>query len=160
MGAEIRDIDKGYRAIVDQFERIDGAALEVGYFKNNMHPSGEFTAYIAMIHEYGWGITSKRSGGTRIMIPERSFMRSTMDAKRGRYADMMVTVNRDIASGKSGDKALYVMGEEVAGDFTAAIIDLRSPPNALSTIRRKGSSNPLVDTLHMAKSVQHRVVER
>lgn len=39
------------------------------------------------------------------------------------------------------------------------IIDVKTPPNAPSTIRRKGSSNPLVDTGFLGRSVSWEVNE-
>ena len=47
------------------------------------------------------------------------------------------------------------LGILAKGDIQQSIVDLRDPPNAASTIRAKGSSNPLIDTGEMKNSVDY-----
>jgi hypothetical protein len=44
-------------------------------------------------------------------------------------------------------------------DVRKAIRDLDSPPNAESTIKAKGSSNPLIDTGQMINSIRWEYVK-
>ena len=65
-----------------------------------------------------------------------------------------------MALGKfSTNTAMKVMGMKVQADVQQAITVLSSPANAPSTIAKKGSSNPLIDTGHMRQSVSHRLVK-
>lgn len=58
------------------------------------------------------------------------------------------------------DQLLDAAGSVAAGIVKQQITDLRSPPNAQSTIERKGSSNPLIDTGLMRQTVTYKVVDK
>lgn len=58
------------------------------------------------------------------------------------------------------DQLLDTAGNLAAGIVKQQITDLRSPPNAQSTIERKGSSNPLIDTGLMRQTVTYKVVDK
>jgi hypothetical protein len=58
------------------------------------------------------------------------------------------------------DQLLDAAGNLAAGIVKQQITDLRSPPNAQSTIERKGSSNPLIDTGLMRQTVTYKVVDK
>ena len=58
------------------------------------------------------------------------------------------------------DQLLDTAGSVAAGIVKQQIIDLRSPPNATSTIARKGSSNPLYNTGLMTQTVTYKVVDK
>jgi HK97 gp10 family phage protein len=89
--------------------------------------------------------------GTRT-IPERPFMRNAMRANRAKYISLMRSAARGIltAAFNGGDPAakklesLRKLGALAQGDIQQEIADLDTPPNAPSTIARKGSSNPLI----------------
>lgn len=53
--------------------------------------------------------------------------------------------------------ALEVVGIEASAATRTFMRDLRTSPNAQSTIRKKGSSNPLIDTGEMVQSVDYQV---
>ena len=58
------------------------------------------------------------------------------------------------------DQLLDAAGSVAAGIVKQQITDLRSPPNAQSTIERKGSSNPLIDTGLMRQTVTYKVTDK
>ena len=58
------------------------------------------------------------------------------------------------------DQLLDAAGNLAAGIVKQQITDLRSPPNAQSTIERKGSSNPLIDTGLMRQTVTYKVIDK
>jgi len=58
------------------------------------------------------------------------------------------------------DQLLDAAGSVSAGIVKQQITDLRSPPNAQSTIERKGSSNPLIDTGLMRQTVTYKVTDK
>ena len=57
------------------------------------------------------------------------------------------------------DLALNRMGEVMQGQLLASIDAMVDPPNAPSTIKRKGFNKPLVDTGKMRKSVEEKGYE-
>jgi hypothetical protein len=91
-----------------------------------------------------------------ITIPMRSFIRSTMDENAETYAQLAQTLLQRIFDGEL-DKwsALALMGQQIEADIKRKITTLKDPPNAPSTIKQKGSSNPLIDTGHLRASVRY-----
>ena len=75
-------------------------------------------------------------------IPPRPFMRQTAktcpDGWVEDLADAMKT------NGMDADKALRVVGRVMCDDIQIAMRDFTDPPNAASTIARKGFDNPLI----------------
>ena len=53
------------------------------------------------------------------------------------------------------DRALELIGISAVNNVQENITDIRTPPNAPSTIDKKGSSNPLIDTGQMRQSVTY-----
>lgn len=105
--------------------------------------------------------------GTSTGIPERPFMQNAMRANRAAYRAMMKAEARaivlDAVKGAGGAaakrKALSRLGIRAQGDIQAEITTLQMPPNAPSTIKQKGSSNPLVDTGEMRSAVSFKIDE-
>ena len=62
-----------------------------------------------------------------------------------------------LAKGIEPYVVLQMMGELLAGQLRASIIAMKSPPNAPSTIRKKGFDDPLIDTGHMLNSVDFEI---
>lgn len=89
-------------------------------------------------------------------IPERSFLRSTTDEQRVNLERLKEKVYTDILYGiRTPKEALSVVGEFLTGKVKRKIQTLKVPQNAPSTIKNKGSSNPLIDTGQMVQSIQH-----
>lgn len=65
-----------------------------------------------------------------------------------------------IANGKTPDETLEIIGLTAVGAVKKYMTDLKTPPNAPSTIRKKKSSNPLIDTGAMRASVTHSIVQQ
>lgn len=111
-------------------------------------------AQLARIHEFGTVIKTKYA---IIRIPARSFLQGTID----KYADAIQ--KRATAFGQgvlmdafSVEQALELIGEYVVGLIRQRMADGIPPPNAPSTIKRKGSSKPLIDSGGLRASISHR----
>lgn len=130
--------------------------VEVGIFGDEDKGEPSYVM-IARVHEFGVTIRTAKS---EIVIPERSFMRSTFDAKNADWANF---VKRRIPKLLFGQLDAYrlcdLLGERMVADIRIALTDLRSPPNAPSTIAQKGSDNPLIDTGGLRRRITHRVVK-
>ena len=64
-------------------------------------------------------------------------------------------MNANLAHGMSAQQALNRYGVIVKGLIQQEIVDGGFAPNAPSTIRSKGSEQPLIDTGHMRQSVNY-----
>jgi hypothetical protein len=90
-----------------------------------------------------------------IHIPPRPFFRNMIAAKSREWPAAIATQLR--AKDYDARAALDVVGEAIGGQLQASIKALTSPPNAPSTIQRKGFDDPLIDTGYMWRKVDHEV---
>lgn len=144
---EIKGGQKARKALDDLSAKLNKAGtLKVGFLENATYPDGTKVALIAAIQNFG-----APSRG----IPPRPFFSDMVATKSPGWpkamAALMVQHNFDARI------VLDLMGQGIAGQLRQSIIDTNSPPNAPATIRRKGSSKPLVDTGHMLASVDYEV---
>ena len=58
------------------------------------------------------------------------------------------------------DRKLKLIGLEQEAETKKTLTDLRTPPNAPSTIKAKGSSNPLIDTGELRSKISSTVVPK
>ena len=99
--------------------------------------------------------TTHTSPAHTIVIPPRPFFRNMIKAKASTWGPAIaILLKKD---GYDAPKVLGEMGALIAGQLQQSIQDLTSPPNAASTIRRKGASKPLIDTGKMWQSVAFEV---
>jgi hypothetical protein len=92
--------------------------------------------------------------GTSRGIPERAFFRGAMADNRANYRNLMASDARKIIKGESDmRRTLNRLGLMAQGHVQESIVNLDTPPNAPSTIKAKGSSNPLIDSGEMRQSV-------
>lgn len=91
--------------------------------------------------------------GTR-NIPERPFLSNAMNDNRSKYIAALNRSAFKILSGETtvGEVTLK-LGILAQGDVQTEIVNLSDPANAPATIKKKGSSNPLIDTGEMKNSV-------
>lgn len=140
--------------------KLDRCSVRVGVLEskggNEMHNTdgGDplTLVEIATIHEFGTE-----------HVPERSFIRSTFLVKKvDELAAMQVKLARAIVmDGMDPMKALNILGAWGAAQVKNTITeDDVPPPLAASTIARKGSTKPLVDTGLLKNSISYEVVER
>ena len=159
-GSVVVEIDRGLDALTKEASTWGLLAAFVGVRQEagSEVATGDSLnlAQIAAVNEFG------SSNGH---VPERSFLRSTIDDNRDSYAkglDRAVNAGIDtVVAGGIGTPAvirsLQLLGQEVSGDVQGKIRDLRDPPNAPRTIAAKGSSNPLIDTGRLRASIDSEV---
>jgi len=155
--------DRGYNEFMRELKKIKRQPIvKVGFQEekgNALHPGGSMgtkpltVVQVATFNEFG---TEDADGN--LHVPERSFIRSTMDEKRRELLKVNKKLYRQIAEGTmSTERALKILGIKIKALIQKKITDLRKPANAPSTIRRKRSSNPLIDTGLMRQSVTYKV---
>lgn len=139
-GVQITDRDGGMRALQDWHKRnAMGAHIDVGFFS-------EGVATYAAANEFGTAT-----------IPERSFIRSTFDEETPKLQAMLdAAVIRAQARNIDLVDALISPANYLR---TAIINKIQSgidPANAPSTVARKGSNTPLVNTGQMQQALSWR----
>ena len=168
----IRD-DNKIPDLIKQLEHLESKRIEVGVFAGKKHPDSDIDlAGLARVHEYGVTIevTPKmraylhsiglhlREDTTHIRIPERSFIRAGWDNNKDdverrieRFLPQVMELDINL------DTFLEAVGKEVEGRLKEFMKKLHYPPNSSFTIRRKGSSNPLIDTGALLDSITYKV---
>ncbi len=123
--------------------------VAIGILQDEKRDEGFSMVDLAMVHEYG-----SKDGH----IPERSFIRSTCDAKRKVHLRLLQRLEKKLISGHLNKKqALIQFGEMVKSDMVQAINNGIDPALDPKTIRRKKSSKPLIDTGRLKGSITHEV---
>lgn len=92
-------------------------------------------------------------------IPSRQFLRKSVDENEGKINQFLQAEARSLASGKTAETLLNEIGNFQKSLVQEKITEGSFAPNAESTIRRKGSSKPLIDTGRMRQSVNY-VIKR
>lgn len=184
MGASLTFVDEdlGMQDIIDEISK-EGGHVDIGIQPDEeetlliIAAANEFGAKINHKGGTSYGYKSKsdaKKGKVRflkkgsgfmelgktkahvITIPARPYIRSTIDGNEEKFLKYSETLSNEIVKGKmSKHDALQLMGQLIEGEIKRTIINLRSPPNAKSTIRKKGSNNPLVDTGLLGGSIRY-----
>lgn len=150
-GSKITDTDFGYKKWLKQMsDMAQKPSVKIGILGD-----GEAGEDGATVLEYG----SYNEFGTKDgKIPERSFIRATIDERKRRIYGKAFQLQEKIFLGKiSIPKALAIMGSLIKGNIVQKVVSMRSPANADSTIKAKGSSNPLIDTGRLRQSIDYEV---
>lgn len=97
-----------------------------------------------------------RTGAHTIIIPARPFFRKAIDTCKEQYSEFQGKIVQQVLDAKiTPPKAFELLGLWIKAKIQKSIRDTTTPPNSDATIRRKGSSHPLIDTAQMLNSVTH-----
>lgn len=108
------------------------------------YEDGAPIAVIAAVQEFG---------SANGVVPERSFLRVPLQANQDVLAEILVRGLPDVLEGASMFALMDQLGARAASISQEAIAAGIPPPNAPSTIARKGSSTPLIDTGFLRQSI-------
>ncbi|AUR89467.1 neck protein [Vibrio phage 1.123.O._10N.286.48.F3] len=143
-------ISTGGSGLNEYLKKLTGLSrhpVSVGVHKSaGKHEGSDLTvAQVAAYNEFG----TER-------IPERAAIRTSMRENKVENLLMIARIIKKISSGKGGNhrQAMGKVGMKVQNDIQRKIVELKTPPNAQSTIDRKKSSNPLVDTGQLVNSIR------
>lgn len=118
---------------------------------NHTHGSGEGMTVgdIATIHEFG----APAAG-----IPARSFVRGWYDEQ---FTEIASVLKQEIGAAMKGTRPMGVAFERAAlrleGSIKGRIRRHIPPPLAPATVKRKGSSTPLIDTGQLIQAIRVRL---
>lgn len=183
----IKDVDLGMAALLREFDSIkDNAShVDIGIQSDESEllikiaAANEFGAEIDHPGGTSYGYKTKKDAakgkvkflkkGTgymelgvtkphKITIPARPYIRSTVDENEDKYFKDSESLSKQMMEGRiDKHQALTLMGQAIESDIKLKIINLKSPANAPSTIRKKGSANPLVNTGLLGQSIRYAV---
>lgn len=122
---------------------LNGKKIDVGVFGD------EEMAMIAAVHEFG---------SPKMNIPERSYLRSGYDEhidETTKQIEKFIPVI--IGDGIDAEAFLEAVGMELKGKIQQNLVSIETPRLKDETIKRKGSSNPLVDEGNLLENIDYRV---
>jgi hypothetical protein len=146
----IRDTDHGYARLVEAVYAFGHPKILIGVLDGE-RPHGDDQVTIQQIAEW-------MEFGTE-HIPARSFIRAYFDENEDKLrADLKKLLPSVLLGKRTKQQVLEIIGQRAVAEIQARISAGIDPPNALSTIERKGSSTPLVDTGILRASVTYKVL--
>lgn len=149
-GVRLQDSDHGYAKLVQTLKAWGEPRISVGIHDADAGKAdrrGVTVLEKAIFNEFG---TAE--------IPARSFIRAWVDESQGAIVKALASQARLVVAGKiSKEQAIERVGLWAVGQIQARIAQGIDPPNAPSTIARKGSSTPLIDTGQLRSSVSYKV---
>ena len=133
-----------------ELKKLKKLEVQVGFQAGEAkEENGVDIAEIAAYNELG-------SSGT----PARPFMKQSFENHEDQLRAACATVEKKIQGGATAEEALETLGVFCKGLVQQEIVDGGFAPNAPSTIARKGSDQPLIDTGTMRQSVNYVIKPR
>lgn len=150
MPSKFKDTDNGYNDLVKRLFAGDKPTVAVGIFeKEGAATTGDGTTIIEVATWQEFGTEE---------IPERSFLRAWFDENIDKAGEALRRLMVSVVQGKrTKEQALELFGAWLQGQIQARISAGISPPNAESTIAKKGSSTPLIDKGQLRSSITFKV---
>ncbi len=95
-----------------------------------------------------------------VNMPSRPFLRKSVDENVDKINSFLQAKKDDLVNGVSVEQVLKELGIFQKDLIQEKITEGGFAPNAESTIRKKGSSKPLVDTGRMRQSVNYEIKKK
>ena len=156
--------------LLNELEYLATHFVEIGIFSGSDREDDTPMLMIAFVHEFGMEIPKRNTEEIKadknavtspyITIPERSYLRAGFDANLDKiHREFEYLLSQVLELKISGKTALELIGASVTTKIQDFLVELKEPPLAESTIRAKGSSNPLVDTGQLMNSITWKITE-
>lgn len=134
-------------SVSDLIKRLEAFSTKAVYVgipkeKNPTTEEGFRMSDLAAVHEFG---SPDRN------IPERSFLRASVSNNQGRYFKFLS--DRLIKGGGEPEKILNELSVVAQDDVREYIVNGKFAPLSEKTVKRKGSSKPLIDTGRLRQSI-------
>ncbi len=133
-----------------------GASVRVGILQDAPKESKDGDAgpatlmEVAAIHEFG---------APQAHIPQRSFIRAAFDEKEREIRSDLAKVAKLVVFRKATiEQGLAMLGARIVGYMQKRIASGIEPENAPSTIAKKGSSKPLIDTGQLRNAITFEII--
>lgn len=152
--ARVTDRDRGYRARVaalrEKFHARVGILADAPKKEHDGEAGALTLVEVAVLHEFG---------APAAHIPQRSFIRATVDEKAAELRALQLKLAERVFKGALAMRvAAEQLGLKLKGFIQLRMARNIPPPLAAETIARKGSSVALIDTGQMHSAVTSAVV--
>lgn len=148
--AAVRVIDHGLDQLLRQADALNGSGVKVGIQAGADSQDGVDMVDIAVFNELGTAD-----------IPARPFVRNAAEKNRQDIAMAMDHLARKVEDGAAdADAAMETLGQWYQGRQQAHIRSGEFVPNAPATIKKKGSSVPLIDKGRLVNAVRYEVLKK
>lgn len=147
-GAVVAGGDKIRMALRNMANKIAGKKLKlrVGFFENAKYPDGTPVAMVAFENEFG-----------TLYIPARPAFREMIEKNKDLIAEKFNVLYEQ--TGFDAEKALELLGQYLKDELYESYNNWTEPPNASSTVKRKGFNKPLTDSGFMKDSADYEVTD-
>lgn len=95
-----------------------------------------------------------------VHIPARPFLRQSVDDNLSKINNFLQEKKKDLVRGINAEQVLKEIGIFQKDLIQEKITDGDFAPNAESTVKKKGSSKPLIDTGRMRQSVNYEIKKK
>jgi len=151
MKNKVTNIDRGYKALMVRLSTA-GSAVTVGIHEGEGGQPAKGSKDTALINVAGWN----EFGTDR--IPQRSFVRAWFDEKLAENRVNFRKLAMSVVRGEHNVSWLYnTLGVLFVGQIQNRISDGILPENAESTVLRKHSTTPLIDTGQLRSSITYQL---
>ena len=138
------------KKLLAEINKLSKLRCKVGFRAGEAtEPDGTDICDIAMWNEYG---TSE--------IPSRPFLAQSVDNHQAEIDGFCKSALTRLTQGASADQIMRTVGAKQVALIQEEIVNGDFAPNAPSTIQKKGSDRPLIDTGHMRQSVAYVIEEK
>ena len=138
------DLTQEGKRFMKAMEQLEDLEVFVGLQNDQKYEDGTNMVDVAAYNEFG---TST--------IPARPFFRQSYENHRSKLQSVCVQAAKTVIAGGAPDKALDIIGAFAVGLVQEEIVNGNFAPNAPSTIRKKKSDKPLIDTGHMRQGIHY-----
>ena len=145
----VRDKDRGYAALMASIDKSGSYRITVGIHAEDggQYANGVTLAEVAEKNEFG--------GPNQ---PARPFIGPWADERRASAIEQIKAAFKEALKARTSPaQRLDQIAQVLAGEVQQRISTGIPPPNAQSTIDRKGSSTPLIDTGQLRGSIRGKV---
>lgn len=142
--------DAGLTALEKGLEEFRAYETQVGYYGGLTYPDGTAVSAVAAFHEFGTAT-----------MPQRSFIRSTLEDKRREIAQVTQEALADVLNGGNPRSAASKIARTIAYYVYQKLLTAKlwAAPLAQSTVDRKGHSTPLLDEKRLRTDLMWRVLK-
>jgi hypothetical protein len=150
----IKDTDPNFKNLLKSFAVIDSIEIKAGHFekqgKSTKRKNGKAdNVLLAIIHN---------TGSPQRKIPARPFTKPAFDKNQSKYNNIIdKTINSFLEKRnfQSLERNCNLLGKLMQQDIQHEIENFQGAPLKPLTIKRKGSSKPLIDTGEMKNDTDY-----
>lgn len=141
----VKDVDKGAKAMLARLKKAN-KKITVGIHAAEGSASYEDGATVADVASWNHFGTAN--------IPARPFITGWVDAHQADIKKQLAAANEKIVGGMDPGFAFKQFAQWAAGQVQKGISAGVPPPDADSTVRRKGSATPLINSGQLRASIR------